>query len=313
MANEILLAGIANLVMAEILNGLMLQQLADRNALPNHEALIYVGDAKFTGSKTWKISHSDLEGFNKLTQTAEGAAVANTVLNPGASTVTVARFSKAYSVSDTAKFISGKLSPERFAVDAVIASERTLVDLVADTVDGFAATAGTSGVNFAADDLMEAIALLEIGSVQGQLMFLGHGRQFADLRSDLANASGGALQWHPPVQEQLAAANGRGYRGRFLDVDMFSSNEVKTANAGADYAGGLFGRGAVLHGDMTLESESDDQLLLGSSEGVGGRSGKVLFERERSATTAETKYVTHRHLGASIGIDEAGVTIITDA
>jgi hypothetical protein len=312
MANEILLAGIANLVLAEMLNGIYLQKLADRNALPNHPALLYVGDANMKGSKTWKIPHSDLEGYNMLAQTADGAEVANTALSPGASTLSVARYSKAYTATDMAKFISGALSPERFAMDAITASERTLVDLVADTVDGYTATVGATGVNYSADNMMEAIALLEVGNVQGQLMSLLHGRQNADLREDLANASGGALQWYPPTVEQLGAANGRGYRGRFLEVDMFSSNQVKTANAGADRAGAIFGRGALLWGDMSLNSESDDQLILGGA-GPGGRTGTVMFERQRAAAKGQTQYVTHRYLGASLGIDEAGVSVITDA
>jgi hypothetical protein len=306
VADEILYAGIADLTTTEILSGIYLKLLADRNALPNHPAIMYVGDAAMKGSKTWKVSHLGLDGYDKLAQTADGATVANTALTDGSSQVSVARYSKAYEGSDMARFLSqGVLNPQAFALDAVVSSARTLVDICADVVDGFTATVGTSGSDFTFDQFLEAVTTLEVGNVQGPLMSMFHGQQVADLRQDLANTQGGAVQWNPATQEQLRVRPGDSYRGNFLGVDIFASNEVKIANAGADRAGAIWGRGALLWGDMSLPNDGDpNQIIIG---------GKVLLERDRTAKAGLTAFVTHRYIGASMGIDAAGVSVITDA
>lgn len=305
MANEILYAGVADLRTAEALSGEFLYLLAARESLPSHPALVYAGDAQGRGSVVIKVPHVGLGGYDILSAVADGSAVSNSALADGSTTITIGRYSKAYEASDLVRLSDqGLLSPTAFASDAVQSVNHTLVSLVANVTDGFSTTVGTSGSNLSVANFLAAIQGLEVANVQGPYMAILHPQQMGDLRADLASTSGGAVQWMPASQEQINLL-GNGYRGRWASVDLFSSTFVPTANAGADRAGGMFGRGAVVWADSTIPGENDSsQLIIG---------GKVLFERDRTARSGLTAYITHAYLGVSEGIDAAGVSIITDA
>lgn len=310
MANEILYAGIADLRTVEVLGEEWMLLIADRNALPNHPALKYVGDIAGRGSSTIKVPHIGLMAYDLLAATADGAAVANTALTDGSSTVAVARYSKSYEASDLAMLTDGQglINPQMFAMDAMASSAMTLTDLIANVTDGFATTAGSSGVDLSLTNFLTAIGLLEVNSggaiAPGGVMAVLHGQQVADLRQSFAAASGGSVQWSQDAQTLLPIRGG-GFRGNIYGVDIFASSKVPTANAGADRAGGMFVNGALLWGDGSIPVSSDsNQLIIGD---------KVLFERDRTAKAATTAFVSHRYLGVSKGLDLLGVSIITDA
>ncbi len=306
MSGEILYAGVADLKTAEVLSTEFLFLLASRDALPNHPALMYAGDAREKGSRVFKVPHIGLMGYDDLEDVADGSAVGNTDLTDGSTTISVSQKSKAYEASDMARLTdsTGLLRPELFAADAMQSAMNKLVDLVADVIDGFTSTAGTSGSNMTFADFLEAVTLLEIANVQGPYMCELHGRQLGDLQSDLATTTGGSIQWRDDVAD-LLTYRGDAYKGKLLNVDMFRCNRVVTANSGADRAGAMWGRGGVIWADMSFVPEGDpDQLLIGN---------KVLFERDRTRRSALTAYITHTYLGASKGIDSCGVSIVTDA
>lgn len=302
--DEILYAGIADLRTAEALSAEYLLLLAAREALPSHPALIYAGDARGSGSATLKVPQIGLAGYDLLAPTADGASVANTALTDASVTITPGRQSKAYEASDLARGTGGLIDVTAFALDAVQSHASTLVSLVANVTDGFTATVGTSTVDLSIADFLAAIQALEVANVPAPYLAILHPQQVGDLRAALASAGGGAIQWMDASRAQIERV-GTGARGSFAGVDIFSTSHVPTANAGADRAGGMFGRGAVLWADMSIDTEGDpDRLAIG---------GKILFERARSARTGTTAYVSHAYLGVAIGIDPAGVSIITDA
>ena len=307
MADEIIYSGIADLRTAQALSAEILLLLADRNALPNHPALLYAGDAIGRGSSVLKVPGVGLGGYDLLTAPGDGSAVANTALTDAAYTVTVARYSKSYEASDLARLTdpaNGKIKISEFAMDAVQSANNTLVSLVANVTDGFAATVGATGVDLSVANFLAAIQTLEVAKNVGPYMAILHPQQMGDLRNAIAAVTGGAVQWLPASQEQIQIL-GNGYRGQWMGVDIFSSSYVPTANAGADRAGGMFARGAVIWADSSVPDEGDpNQLVLAN---------KILFERERTAKSGLTAYVTHYYCGVSMGIDAAGVSIITDA
>ncbi len=306
MANEIIFSGIGDLTVAESLSNAYILLAAERQALQNHPALMYVGDIGVGArSNTIKVPHLGLMGYDLLASTGDGSAVANTALTDGSSTVAVARYSKSYEASDLARMTAGGLvNVDMMAMDAVLSGALTLTSLVANLVDNFSTTAGTSGVDATTANFLDAITANEIAHTEGPLMALLHPVQWGDIRKDLGINSGGALQFAPATAE-LIAFRGTGFQGSLAGVDVFTSTFVPTANAGADRAGGMFGKGAILWGDGTIPSEADpNQIVI---------AGKVLFERVRTGKSGLTAYVSHRYLGAVEGIDGFGVSIITDA
>lgn len=306
MANEIIYTGIGDLTIAEALSNAYILLAAERQALQNHPALMYVGDIGVGArSSTIKIPHIGLMGYDLLASTADGSAVANSALVDGSSTVAVARYSKSYEASDLARITAGGLiNVDMMAMDAILSGALTLTSLIANLVDNFSTTVGTSGVDASTANFLDAITALEVAKTEGPLMALLHPVQWGDIRKDLGINSGGALQFAPATAE-LVAFRGSGFQGSLAGVDVFTSTFVPTMNAGADRGGGMFGKGAILWGDGTIPSEADpNQVVI---------AGKVLFERVRTGKSGLTAYVSHRYLGVVEGIDGFGVTIATDA
>jgi hypothetical protein len=304
VANEILLSGIGDLTVASAISAEYLLLLADRNALPNHPALMYAGSIDGRGSNVIKVPHIGLMGYDSMSQTADGSAVANTALSDGSTTITVVRQSKAYEASDLSRIVSGdKINPVAFAQDAVQASALRLTDLICDVIDGFSSTAGSTGVDLDTAVVLAAIGAVRVANVPGPYMGVLHGQQWSDFILDAGLAAGGAIQMMGATQDMLIL-RGDGYQGAYLGVDWFISNRVVTANAGADRAGAIFGRGGVLWGDGTPPlDDSAKQMVIG---------GKVLFEQSRDAASGLVQYVSHQYVGVSKGL-EAGVSVITDA
>lgn len=307
--NEILYAGLTDQRTTEVLSGLYLMMIADRASLPQHPALIYIGDMYGTGSTTKKIPHIGLMAYDLPGAIGEGALLGNTAFTDSSSTVAVVGYGKSYERGDVAKFTDslGVINAETFARDAAASSAMRLTNLIANVTDDFTTVVGTSGVDLTLAQYVSAINLLEVNSqgaiAEGDALAVLHTVQLGDLRTAMTTA-GGAVQWYPPSQA-LLGIRGAGYRGRYMGVDLFASAQVPTANAGADRAGGMFLRGAVLWGDMSVDADNDSNSLV-----IGG---KVLFERSRTAKGRLTAYVSSSYFGVSKAIDLLGVSVTTDA
>lgn len=308
MADEVLYAGVANQRVAEALSTDYIMLAADRAALPNHPALFYAGDLFGTGTDTKKVAHADIMGRDLPVPVADGAKVGNTVWGTGATTVVVARRSKAYAASDLAKWTDslGLLNAGMLAQDAFMSHNLAKTEAIAALMGGFSNKVGATGVDLSLANVLAALTLLEVGFegglAEGDAMGVLHTVQGGDFRTALATATGGAVQWQVPPEQLVLKGNG--YRGRYLGADWFASGRVPTANAGADRAGGLFVKGALIWCDMSVAAEGAEQLNIG---------GKVLFERARDGYGATTGYPSHSYSGFAEGIDAFGVTIETDA
>jgi hypothetical protein len=308
VANEITFSSLTDATVSEVLTGDYLRLAASRAALPNHSGLYYAGSTSKRGGSTLKVPAFGLDAYDVPTgfTANENDAVSNTALTDDSYTITVARMSKAYEVSDLARFTDahGILNAERFAQDAIVTRSQFLVQLIASLVGGFSDVKGTSGSDASVATHIAAKNALEARSIPGPYLAVYHSTQWNDIINDMYLNAGGAVQFDPASVEAQKVL-GEGYKGRLAGVDVFVTNRVPTANAGADRAGGMFGRGAIGWADMAVESEDPiNQLAIG---------GTLLFERDRTAREAETAFVMHTYLGASEFDDDSGVSIITDA
>jgi hypothetical protein len=306
VANEIVYSGLGDQRLTEVLSSEVLLQLADRNALPNHPALFYGGDAMGRGSLAVKVPIVGLNGFDAMASVGEGASIANTALTDTSVVCTVGRYGKAYTATDLARLsnpMGGVINAQAFAQDAITSDAMLLTSLLANLMDNFSATVGSTGVDADLATFMAAQDTLQIANVAGPYMCILHSRQWRDIISDIALAVGGTAQFVLATPEQIAVRGGS-YQGNLLGTDVFVSNQVPSANGGADRGGGMFGRGAVIWCDSTIVVDNDPNLVL--------INGKLLFERERVARASTTGWVSTTHKGVIEGIDLAGVSIITD-
>jgi len=251
-----------------------------------------------------------LLGYNLPAPIAELLQMASTSFTDSSVTIATAPYGKKYEVGDIARFtdrlgIFGASAPMTFAEDAVVSANMLRTNVVANLTDGFTAQYATSGTDLTLAGLVSAINTLEINTKAeigpGEAMFVGHPVQFGDLRTNCLTI-GGAVQWMPATAD-FVAIKGSGYRGQLFGVDLMSSSQVPTANAGADRAGGLFMRGAIVLGRLGVFAEGSDQFAIG---------GEILFERRRVADL-QTDFLMSLHIGGSIAINDCGVSVITDA
>jgi hypothetical protein len=308
MANEILYTGLGDQRLTETLSLAFLLSLADRNFLGNHPALWKAPRLNGTGSLAIKVPHVGLFGYDAMVApTNEDDSQANVALTDASTVITIARQSFAREVSGTAQITDlGILGPQAFAADLLGAYSARLTNLIAAMPAGFATSVGTSGANMTVADFLAAkAALLAANADDGSpLLTMLHGVQFSDLISELTTTSGGAVQFLQATAD-LVQTRGGGFKGTFLGCDVFSSNRIPTANAGADRAGGMWTRGAILWSDaVPYIDDPTQQMLLGDA---------VLMERDRTARSDKTAWVGHAYLGVAEGIDTRGVKIVTDA
>ena len=307
MANETTYSALADSRATEILTGTWERLLAAREPLPAHPSLYFAGDVAGRGSSTIRISLAAIDGYTLLASTSDGSAVSNTVLVDEKVDVTVARYSKAYAPTDLAILTDpGQgLNFERFAIDAFVSYEQTLVNLVAALGSGFSSSVGTSGSNLTYAQFLEAKATLEIANAaDGGLLAVLHPRQWNDLVQDcMVTANAGAIQF-AAEPHQMAAKVGGAYKGTVAGVAVYVTSRVPTANAGADRAGFMAGANAIAWAVGTpsvLDPANQMQI------------GPVLYERTRTAHSGVWSWVTHCYLGVSELLDAAGVGIVTDA
>jgi hypothetical protein len=307
MAGEILYSGLGDLRLAESLSTQFLLLLADRNWLGNHPALFDAGDVSGTGSTVVKIPQIGLDGYDAAAASSgESGNSANVALTDASITVTVARQTFARETSGLAQITDpGFLTSPTWANDAFGAMNARMTNMITALMSGFATSVGSTGVNFSLANLLAAKAALAANNaLDSQPLAILASVQMQDLMAEIATTSGGAAQFAQASQD-LIAARGIGFQGSYLGMDFFSSNRVPTANAGADYAGGVFTRGAIVTAFGTPFVEDPSQQVA-----IGGR---ILFERDRTARTDLTAYVSHFYFGVAEGQDLRGVAIVTDA
>lgn len=314
-------SSLSDLLTSEVLDPTVILLLAERNNIPRHPAVYMAEPVDAIGSATRKVSHVGLQGYDLPAALADGSTTGLTALTDGSTTLTVTRYTKAYSWTDLARMTlpDGRIDPDILAMDAISSMNARATDLICDVIDGFSTSSGPgSGVDLDVASVMGLIGAGAVGNLPGNA-FIGvlAGIQWSDLIVDGGTSIGSAGGGTQNYNAQLAAMQelrGTGYTGSWLGVDWFRNNRVKTANGGADRAGALFALGGVigLLGNFVRGVEDPtNQVLVGGSE-ADGNSGVVLFERQRDAFSGETAFVSHGYMAWAKGI-EAGITLISDA
>lgn len=310
MANETTFAALADVTVSAALHAELQLKLADRADLMGHPSLAYIGSITGTGSNVRKGPIWG-GGTDQMAAVADGVAVANTSVTNASVSVTVGRQALQRSATDLAAMTWAFASPaalvEQLATDMVTAARMRFTTMLTVVTAAFTATAGVTNVAFSVTNLFTAIGLLQIASAPGPYVLILAPIQLNHLQASL-RAELGALQFIPATPE-LMAAKGQGYVGRFLNIDIYVSTTVPTANAGIDRAGGLFSYGAVAYADG----------VPGIVTGAGGlvipvdQRAKIYVELSRDSSGAMTKVVGNFFAGVAVAQQGLGVSVITKA
>ena len=309
MANEVLVSGLGDLTVSEILAQEIGLLLADRASFRNGAFLVDVGDVRGSGSSTRKAGFAGLDGFDEMAAVAEGNAVSNTALTDGSVTVSVARQALQYQESDLADLVlpDGSVNVDRLAASMVLSAEMRFTSMVCNVIDDFTQVVGTAGTDFSFTKLQQGIFYVERAPAPtADLVALLAPIQVTDLQGDLFGVVGVAQ--YMPATAEMVQAKGQGMQGRLLGVDIFKSSKVATS--GGDRKGGLWHRGAVIYSEGTPKPIKSPTFSIPAGT-------KLLIEFERDASSALTKIVGNFYAGVArntVSPNELlGVTFLSSA
>jgi hypothetical protein len=300
-----------NLVTDEVLDQEVGLLLGDRAFVGNHPVFTYLGDA--FGSATKSRDYQGL-GLGTMSEVSEEGAVGITRYLWDRLSATVSRRSFGRRVSNMLRALdpTGRVrDPVAFAMDAVGIYQNTLMQMIVDVGTTFTndQTPG-SGVDLdwqtfrnAKGRLVGQNAAVAPGSV---LAVLGQ-RQWQDLEDDMAAGSSvGDAMSHAPEGYNILLAREIGYQGRYYGVDVFTTNKVPTANAGADLRGFMIAPNAIVWSKAPIIPDPDAiEIIL--------QDGTLQVEFERDPQRFAKNAFFNALLGMAKGFDEAGCTITSDA
>jgi hypothetical protein len=305
MANELLTSGTfgGNTLVAEVHSRLVILALADRYSLRNHMALVRLGE-DLIGSTTEHISIYSLDGVDSMSSPTEITAVANTTITTAEATVAPARRGLAYEYSDHRQAVDadGVVSSDRLAMSIVSSAAMTLTDLIAQEGDGFTQV-GTTGVSFTHDTFLSAQFALKQASVPGPYLTVLKAKQFTDWQNDL-ESRGGVTQWRAATEE-MQMLRGPGFEGAYNGIEVVTSSKVQSINAAADWAGFMFGRGALAYKELRMANPPRSQIVILDVGGV------IRIAESRTEDSAKTKVTGHYYVGTVTLETGRGRTLIS--
>jgi len=174
---------------------------------------------------------------------AEGTELINTALTSASVTITSSEIGIQATITDVLELsdIPAAHAARLKQLGRAI-GDKLDVDICA-LFSGFSTSVGSTTVNIALSDLLDAIYNLEVNDAAGLGALVGvlHPRQTADLRTELEADAASIYVGTAKPGKAMA-----GYFGNWFDIDIFQSTNVPTANAAADRAGGVFVRDYAL-------------------------------------------------------------------
>ena len=297
---------------AEILAGIVQEALYDPTDVRSTALLVPWLAA---GSATLEALVDAAPGPAAADSSEIASGASNSAYTTAGKQITVAGYTRQYQISDLFGVTAGagQVDASRIAMKLERALTLTLTDLITALYSGFANSVGTSGVNLSTSDMYSAMYQLINSNVPfgptSPVFAVLHPQQFVDFMSSLRGETGSdSLQLDTAAQLRFS---GPGYKGAWKGIQIFTSDSVATANAGADRCGAMYGLGAI---GYTL---GDVRPLVGlhiPAEDVLMATPEMIIERRRAAVSDPlSTLVAHMFPGVVELEDLRGVGIITDA
>lgn len=310
MANNTFNSLVGDLRLAEMISQEVRVLLNDVSNLRNSAYLDFVGSINGMGSDTIRVRQAGYgqDLFAQYTGATEDSAISSTTLADAHADVVVKRLALSYGLSDLASMTgmggANEVDPFRIAAALAASYEASFADLTADTMDGFSATvnavSGATPSVLTVEEFVEAIGVLEQASsgkgVDGPFCAVLHPKQFVELQ-DSIRAETGAVAFQAALGADIIGAKGRGFKGSFLGVEIYTSSYVNIASAA--YQGALWGPGAIGYATGAPSIPGAETMAM----------GEVMVELDRDASRALTNIVGHAYLGMSILEDARGVVL----
>lgn len=309
MADEIKFSTLSgNARLSAVLHQTILEKLTDKASLVNHPYILAFQNMNNSGSSALQVPVVGLGGYNAMAAVADGVAASNTALTTGSATITIARQALVRQISDLANLTNSVpggmgVGIDGLAEDMVGAYNKRVTAMLCGLSSGFSGSVGSTGVNLSVSTFYDAIFALQL-TANDSFMAILHPQQMNDLISSLRSEAGPG-QYLAATQEQVTA-KGAGYRGTLFGVELFVSTQVPTANAGADYLGMMFSRGAIGYATGSAAP------VRGAGEIILPAGTPIVVELSRSAEAGLSTIVGSAFVGVAELDDARGVGILSD-
>jgi hypothetical protein len=309
MANEILFSTLSgNARVSAVLHQTILEKLTDKASLVNHPYILAFNAMNNSGSSALQVPVVGLGGFNAMAAVADGTAATNTAITSAAATITIARQALVRQISDLANLtnnVAGGMGVgiDGLAEDMVGAYNKRVTAMLCGLSTSFSQYVGSTGSNLSVSTFYDGIFALQL-TANDSFMAILHPQQINDLMSSLRSETGPG-QYLAATQEQVNA-KGPGYRGELFGVQLFGSTQVITTNAGADFAGLMFSRGAIGYATGSAAP------VRGAGEIILPAGTPIVVELSRSAEAGLSTIVGSAFVGVAELDDARGVTILSD-
>lgn len=303
MANEVVTADLVSNggLVAEILASMIHEELYDPTDL---RAVCRRVDWTAGGSTAMSIT--SVPGPGVFAAVAEGSSASNSAYTTDSSTLTIARYSRMYEITDLVPVAGSAVDLNLLVGNLMGGVAVTITDLIAALFGSLSNSVGTSGVDMSVDDMYDAQFQLNSSLVTGRYTFVGHNTQLNDFRSSLRGETG-AIQFVAATADMLASGKAAGFQGSWNGIDVWQSDSC--ASSGGNRQGAMFGE------DCFAYTEAPVSLIQGHipASNILVDAGEILVELVRDAAGGETGALAHYYPAVCEIEDSRGVLVSTDA
>ena len=241
-------------------------------------------------------------GADKMASATEGNSFSVLTLASSSASVTLARKGMGRIVSDMARMLEawGITDWMNFARDTTWSWNQTVVDVFAALFPSFSASGGATGTALTWAKIVAARNTLAIANVPPPYTLITRPKDWGNVSTD-ALTLGGAVQMSAETQRYIANP-APGFKGLFLDGELAVHTSQEIDASAGDHVSGMFGAGAI-EWDCAMPAPSPATIPLLWTPMYG-------VEIARTVLKSEDTVVSSTHVGASIGLNAAGIKIL---
>ena len=300
MANEITTGNlVTNGGMVDlILSDLVLEKIYDGTDLSS--TMLFI-DWHARGGQGMSVTLADAPTALNA-EASEPTAEANSAYTTAKFSLTPARYTKAFGITDRTLVDNSVIGMETLATNLAQGVGMTLTDLLCTAIATLSATVGANTAALSVDTVYDAAFKLNEELNFGNYNLVVGASQLNDFRSSL-RAESGAIQFVPATADQLAA-KGPGYQGRWNGIDIWQCDS--TATSGSGKAGGMFSFGAFAY---TLADPRVIQQGINAADLVVSNEA-LIVEKARDAALGVTQLVAQCYPAVALVEDARGVQVL---
>ena len=300
MANEITFANNADLAIAAVLMMDMYNLTADMQDI--RQTVLRVEGTQGQATLSKKIRQVAFDDV--MAAPGEITTVNPTALGDGAATVVAALHALRYDNSDETLLTGVSPTNAQLAAGLAQGGIRRFSALICNVINGFTATAGTTGIALTVDDVYDALFDLVRANVEGAApTVMLSNKQYTDFMTSLRGEPDAGFA--SPAQDMIGFKS-QGFKGVWRGANFYTNAQV--VNDGTDDFGAAYLPGGCAFMELTVDAIrsviTDNDFINAAPSG-----SSIWVEKDRVSRDHRTEFVGAAIAGAIQNEDVLGSTI----